>query len=159
MRNAWRVNVCVLKNIPHVEFQQSIKDNRIPRLDIAMTCLARYAASLRPAEECKCMMASTVEKVSSCVCEDSNGLSSTRSFPMFTLPSLAFMKMSRVQPHEDLMETCSGFKEKAWTFELQTLWIMIARNLGFMKNLLLVCHFSFGVPGIPFRSCWLLNLS
>lgn len=50
------------------------------------------------------MMASTVEKVSSCVCEDSNGLSSTRSFPMFTLPSLAFMKMSRVQPHEDLME-------------------------------------------------------
>ena len=48
------------------------------------------------------MMASTVERTSTGVCED--GVSSTGSFPMFTLPSSAFMKMSRVQPHEDLME-------------------------------------------------------
>ena len=113
-----------LKKNPRVEFQQSIKDNRIPytripRLGVTMTCLARYGASLRPAEEGKCMMASTVERTSTGVCED--GVSSTGSFPMFTLPSSAFMKMSRVQPHEDLMETCSGFREKTWTFELQTL--------------------------------------
>ena len=123
-----------LEKNPHVEFQQRITDNPIPRLDLAMTCLAQYAASLRPAEEGKCMMASKVEKTMSCDGEDSNVVSSTISFPMFTLPSLAFMKMSHIQPHEDLMETCFRFKAFFLTFEFQTLLIVIARNVGSMKN-------------------------